>query len=149
VALLWDGEYGEHQLGRTMTKETKITILKLLDEIRTTDGFESAEIAHKILELWREDPIKEPDGTRKVWKQKHPNGCELEGPYECPTCGYHVMLDSSYTQQVSGRAYCPGCRQAMWIPKDHAWDYELSGTVVHLNDTRPTISLDIEMGENL
>jgi hypothetical protein len=32
---------------------------------------------------------------------------ELEGPYECPHCGYHVMLDATHLDQVVERAACP------------------------------------------
>jgi len=35
--------------------------------------------------------------------------CELEGPYECPHCGFHMMLDVTYLDQVSLEVVCPSC----------------------------------------
>jgi len=45
------------------------------------------------------------------WKSKEKHLCELEGPYECPECGGHVMLDVTYLDQVETFVYCPYCRK--------------------------------------
>jgi DNA-directed RNA polymerase subunit RPC12/RpoP len=48
------------------------------------------------------------DGKR-FWKPKEKHMCELEGPYECPWCGGHIMLDATYLDQVGLRVKCPYC----------------------------------------
>ncbi len=35
--------------------------------------------------------------------------CELEGPYECHSCGGHIMLDATFLDQVSESVPCPYC----------------------------------------
>ena len=35
--------------------------------------------------------------------------CELEGPYECTHCGGHLMIDSTYLDQVNMMILCPYC----------------------------------------
>ena len=35
--------------------------------------------------------------------------CELDGPYECPCCGGHIMLDATYLDQVYTNIQCPYC----------------------------------------
>jgi DNA-directed RNA polymerase subunit RPC12/RpoP len=39
-----------------------------------------------------------------------PENVELEGPYECPRCGGHMMLDATFLDQVSTTIDCPYCR---------------------------------------
>lgn len=39
----------------------------------------------------------------------------FEGPYECPRCHGHVMLDSSFLEQVSLRVTCPYCRSKVEV----------------------------------
>jgi hypothetical protein len=41
--------------------------------------------------------------------------CELEGPYECPSCGGHAMFDSTYLDQVKTVVHCPYCVEPMAI----------------------------------
>jgi ribosomal protein S27AE len=53
-----------------------------------------------------------------VWIPKDPYMCELEGPYECPHCGYHVMLDATYLDQIAERSSCPGCRYTNIVPAE-------------------------------
>ena len=53
-----------------------------------------------------------------TWIHKDPDSCELEGPYECPHCGYHVMLDATYLDQIAERSSCPGCRYSNIVPPD-------------------------------
>lgn len=43
----------------------------------------------------------------KVAKEK----TELEGPYECQGCGGHVMLDSTFLDQVAEWVGCPYCKK--------------------------------------
>jgi hypothetical protein len=35
--------------------------------------------------------------------------CDLEGPYECPHCGGHMKLDSTFIDLVEGTTRCPYC----------------------------------------
>jgi len=44
------------------------------------------------------------------WKLVNPENCELEGPYECPYCGGHVMLDTTFLDQVNLKTFCPYCK---------------------------------------
>lgn len=44
-----------------------------------------------------------------TWLPKEKHLTKLEGPYECPECGGHVMLDAIYLDQVEEIAYCPYC----------------------------------------
>jgi len=39
-----------------------------------------------------------------------PEDVELEGPYECPCCGGHMMLDATFLDQVTPAVSCPYCR---------------------------------------
>lgn len=34
---------------------------------------------------------------------------ELSGPYECSACGGHMMLDSTFLEQVGFEVTCPYC----------------------------------------
>lgn len=49
------------------------------------------------------------NGTKKFWMPKEKDMCELEGPYECPWCHGHVMLDATYLDQVELKVKCPYC----------------------------------------
>jgi DNA-directed RNA polymerase subunit RPC12/RpoP len=42
---------------------------------------------------------------------------ELEGPYECPSCGGHVKLDSTFLEQVQEWVTCPYCQTDIEIPE--------------------------------
>lgn len=35
---------------------------------------------------------------------------DLDGPYECSVCGFHMMLDATFIEQVDGVLVCPSCR---------------------------------------
>lgn len=35
---------------------------------------------------------------------------ELEGPFECSSCGGHLMIDVSFLDQVSYKITCPYCQ---------------------------------------
>ena len=41
---------------------------------------------------------------------------ELEGPYQCPHCSGHVMLDTTYLDQVVEKVKCPYCGKVVWVP---------------------------------
>lgn len=43
------------------------------------------------------------------WKKVEKKKCELEGPYECPHCGGHIMLDATYLDQIEDAVRCPYC----------------------------------------
>lgn len=41
---------------------------------------------------------------------------ELEGPYECPRCGGHLMVDITFLVQVSEEVTCPYCCSNLFVP---------------------------------
>ena len=43
------------------------------------------------------------------WFPVNKEKCELEGPYECSACGGHIMLDSTFLDQVRDYIRCPYC----------------------------------------
>lgn len=43
---------------------------------------------------------------------------ELEGPYECPHCQGHFMLDSTFLEQVEMGINCPYCVSTILIPDE-------------------------------
>ena len=45
----------------------------------------------------------------KYWIKVDPKKCELVGPYECPTCQGHIMLDATFIDQVTALVNCPYC----------------------------------------
>jgi len=45
----------------------------------------------------------------RQWRDVDINKCELEGPYECPACGGHIMIDSTFLDQVGKEVRCPYC----------------------------------------
>jgi len=42
---------------------------------------------------------------------------ELEGPYECPMCGGHFMVDTTFLEQVDPIITCMYCKQEIEIPE--------------------------------
>jgi len=44
------------------------------------------------------------------WKLVDSQNCELEGPYECPNCHGHFMLDITFLDQINTITFCPYCR---------------------------------------
>lgn len=44
--------------------------------------------------------------------------CELEGPYECPLCGFHMMLDATYLDQVKAEIHCPCCKEKLKVVEE-------------------------------
>jgi DNA-directed RNA polymerase subunit RPC12/RpoP len=51
-------------------------------------------------------------------KHVDPASCELEGPYECPRCSGHVMLDATFLDQVSLEVVCPYCECSIVVPEE-------------------------------
>jgi len=51
-------------------------------------------------------------------KQVSVNMCELCGPYECPSCGGHMMIDGTYLDQVSSTVDCLYCGIEATVPVD-------------------------------
>jgi len=49
-----------------------------------------------------------------------PKNVELEGPYECPTCGGNIMLDATFLDQVGLTIACPYCQNAFCVPEKPA-----------------------------
>ena len=54
--------------------------------------------------------------TANDWKKVDPKECKLEGPYKCPICGGHVMLDVVYLDQGEPITSCPYCPAILDIP---------------------------------
>lgn len=44
--------------------------------------------------------------------------CELEGPFECPTCAGHMMLDVTFLDQVEPTVTCPYCKHEVELEKE-------------------------------
>ena len=53
--------------------------------------------------------------SKKFFISKEKSACELEGPYECPSCGGHVMLDTRYLNQVESKVMCPYCEEFVYV----------------------------------
>ena len=51
----------------------------------------------------------------KVIKEVSSEKTSLEGAYECPSCGGHMMLDSTYLDQVGLGVVCPYCRKPLAV----------------------------------
>jgi len=52
---------------------------------------------------------------RKFWQAVKKCKCELEGPYECPWCGGHIMLDATFLDQVASVVVCPYCENVAHV----------------------------------
>lgn len=44
---------------------------------------------------------------------------EPEGPYQCPECGGHVILDATYLEQVKLNVKCPYCGKSVWTSGEY------------------------------
>jgi DNA-directed RNA polymerase subunit RPC12/RpoP len=55
-------------------------------------------------------------GPTVVLTPVSPGKCKLEGPYECPTCHGHVMLDATFLDQVAEEIRCPYCGEKVRVP---------------------------------
>jgi len=42
---------------------------------------------------------------------------QLDGPYECPHCGGHFMVDATFLDQVEPYVSCMYCKEQMEIPE--------------------------------
>ena len=45
---------------------------------------------------------------------------ESDGPYECPLCGGHVILDATFIDQVNATVTCPYCKKRVTVPEEWA-----------------------------
>jgi len=52
------------------------------------------------------------------WKEVNTEDTELEGPYECPSCGGHIMIDVTYLDQVETLIICPYCESKSYVRED-------------------------------
>lgn len=52
---------------------------------------------------------------KNMWKPVPRDDVEIEGPYECPHCAGHVMLDATYLDQVELKVVCPYCRRVLYV----------------------------------
>lgn len=59
---------------------------------------------------------EEKPGPTFILTPVSPEKCELEGPYECPTCRGHVMLDATFLDQVTEKTRCPYCGERVEVP---------------------------------
>lgn len=53
-----------------------------------------------------------------VYRPVDPATCELEGPYECPCCHGHIMLDATFLDQVGTQVVCPYCDIIVAAPEE-------------------------------
>lgn len=53
--------------------------------------------------------------TVNFWKEIDVKQTELEGPYECPACGGHIMLDATYLDQYETMVVCPYCESRNYV----------------------------------
>lgn len=51
-------------------------------------------------------------------KPVSPDKVELEGPYECACCGFHMMVDATYLDQVGLVLTCPSCATKLYFPSE-------------------------------
>lgn len=54
----------------------------------------------------------------EYWKLVPADRTELEGPYECPFCGGHVMLDTTFLDQVKLETTCPYCKKEVTLSEE-------------------------------
>ena len=47
-----------------------------------------------------------------------PDRMEQDGPYECPHCSGHMVLDLTYLDQVKLNVICPYCGRAVRAPEE-------------------------------
>lgn len=59
--------------------------------------------------------IEEMYKNKKYFKLVEKDVCELEGPYECPCCRGHIMLDATFLEQVSTVLDCPYCSNTIYV----------------------------------
>ena len=45
---------------------------------------------------------------------------EKEGPYECPLCNGHMILDATFLDQVDDTVTCPYCERRVRVPEKDA-----------------------------
>ena len=56
------------------------------------------------------------DGKDKTATIIKMDKCELEGPYKCPYCNGHFMIDGAFLNQVENYVSCPYCISIIEIP---------------------------------
>lgn len=79
------------------------TMAKLIVDYKVNRGFTPEQVIDEL------ERLRAPEIRGNRAKVVDPSVCELEGPYEC-LCGGHMMLDSTYLEQVSDKFTCPYCR---------------------------------------
>ena len=58
--------------------------------------------------------------TNNKWITVAWSNVEVDGPYECPLCGGHVLLDVSFIDQVDDTVTCPYCNKRVRISEGEA-----------------------------
>ena len=64
------------------------------------------------------DIDKSSSDNKRFWISVSNSKCELEGPYECPYCGGHIMLDATFLDQVELKVKCPYCAKFVYVEED-------------------------------
>lgn len=59
---------------------------------------------------------KNQDSPTGTWEWVDPDLVNLEGPYSCPNCGFHIGIDSTYLDQDSKVVVCPNCETEAPVP---------------------------------
>ena len=53
--------------------------------------------------------------TKNRWIPIHEDDMEMDGPYQCPLCGDHIILDATYIDQVDCCVTCPYCQKRICV----------------------------------
>ena len=49
------------------------------------------------------------------WEEVDIKDTELEGPFQCPACSGHIMVDATYIDQVEPIVVCPYCYSENYV----------------------------------
>lgn len=60
------------------------------------------------------NPFKRKN-VNNIVKKKKKCMVDLEGPYECPLCGGHFMIDVTFLDQVDNNIYCMYCKKRLTV----------------------------------
>jgi len=56
--------------------------------------------------------------TKNKWIAVAWSNVEVDGPFECPLCQGHVVLDATFLDQVNDTVTCPYCNKRIKVPKE-------------------------------
>jgi hypothetical protein len=80
------------------------------------------------------------------WTWVHPDKCEFEGPYECPSCGGHIIFDCTYIEQVDEDIRCPYCGTWSSVPEEDELE-DTPGLIVTTMEENETVLLKARIKE--